>query len=322
MNPGLTVIIPVRNRADIVTRTLDSVAAQSYRPLRLIIVDNNSTDGTAAVLHEWASRHTDKLLTVDVITETVPGSGAARNAGLKHVRTEWTMFFDSDDTMESEHVAYAMACAKNNHRAKIVGWPIRMHRLNGEVTTERFDTQDLEFHCIQHGSMATQRYMARTSLFRRAGGWRNDVMAWNDIELGIRLLRLLTSPSQIVSRQLPITVDVMVREDSITGNDYSHNYHNFVHAMDCMEANIGRDKKWIVDLKRAILAGNLAKEGNQEHSQRLMHCIKERNRRRRAIYKWACNYTSIHGRGAASLIRPLFQKPNTLWGMLKENIMG
>lgn len=321
MNAGITIIVPVLNRADIVTHTLDSVAAQTYRPLRLIIVDNNSTDNTPAVVHEWAARHADKLLTIDVLTEPHPGAPAARNAGLKQVRTEWTMFFDSDDTMEPDHVANAMACAKNNPRAKIVGWPIRMHRINGDVTTERFDTQDVEFHCIQHGSMATQRYMARTELFLRAGGWRNDVRAWNDIELGIRLLRRLSSPAQIVSRQQPITVDVMMSADSITGADFSHNCREYEHALDCIEANIERDKKWIVDLKRAILAGLYAKEGNQEHSSRLMHGIKERNRRRRAIYKWACNYTSAHGRGAASMLRPLFRKPETLWESIKSKIL-
>lgn len=318
MNAGITIIIPVRNRADIVTRTLDSVAAQSYRPLRLIIVDNNSTDNTRAVIHEWASRHIDKLLTIDVLSETIPGASAARNAGLRQVRTEWTMFFDSDDTMEPEHVANAMACAKMNPRAKIIGWPVRMHHLNGEVSTERFDTQDVEFHCIQHGSMATQRYMARTELLHRTGGWRNDVMAWNDIELGIRLLRRLTSPLQIVSRQLPITVDVMCQSESITGADFSHNYREYEHALDCIEANIERDKKWIVDLKRAILAGLYAREGNGEHSQRLMHNIKERNRRRRAIYKWACNYTSSNGRGAATMLRPLFRKPESIWESIKS----
>ncbi len=320
MNAGVTIIVPVFNRADIVTRTLDSVAAQSYRPLRLIIVDNNSTDDTPAVVHDWAARNANRLLTIDVLNETLAGSAAARNAGLKQVRTEWTMFFDSDDTMDPEHVAYAMACAKNNPKAKIIGWPVRMHRLNGEITTERFDSHDAEFHCIQHGSMATQRYMARTELLLSVGGWRNDVMAWNDIELGIRLLRKLTSHHQIVSRQLPVTVDVIAQPESITGCDFSHNFREYEHALDCIEANIEHGKKWIVDLKRAILAGLYAKEGNQEHSLRLMHNIKERNRRRRAIYKWACNYTALHGRGAATMLRPLFQKPQTLWEKLMSKL--
>lgn len=47
--PLITVIVPVRNRAALVTRTLDSIAAQSLRPLRLIIVDNASSDGTTDI---------------------------------------------------------------------------------------------------------------------------------------------------------------------------------------------------------------------------------------------------------------------------------
>ena len=50
MKPTLTIVIPVYNRAKKVKATLASVAAQSYRPLSVILVDNNSTDGSPEVL--------------------------------------------------------------------------------------------------------------------------------------------------------------------------------------------------------------------------------------------------------------------------------
>ena len=43
---GLTVVIPVRNRENLIIRCLDSVKRQTLRPLNVIVVDNGSTDGT------------------------------------------------------------------------------------------------------------------------------------------------------------------------------------------------------------------------------------------------------------------------------------
>ena len=42
----MTIVVPVKNRATLVLRTLNSIKAQSWRPLKVIVVDNNSTDGT------------------------------------------------------------------------------------------------------------------------------------------------------------------------------------------------------------------------------------------------------------------------------------
>ena len=50
MGGRVSVVIPVLNREDLVTRCLDSVWAQTLRPLDVIVVDNNSTDGSAAAV--------------------------------------------------------------------------------------------------------------------------------------------------------------------------------------------------------------------------------------------------------------------------------
>ena len=46
MKPTISIIIPVYNRASLVIRTLDSIAAQTLQPDRIIVVDNNSSDGS------------------------------------------------------------------------------------------------------------------------------------------------------------------------------------------------------------------------------------------------------------------------------------
>ena len=89
----ITIIIPVYNRAEVVKATLDSVAMQLYRPIDVILVDNNSSDNTLEVLNEWKQAVESDDFRVKVLSESNPGATAARNRGLKEVTTPYTMFF-------------------------------------------------------------------------------------------------------------------------------------------------------------------------------------------------------------------------------------
>ncbi|MDE6693286.1 MAG: glycosyltransferase family 2 protein, partial [Muribaculaceae bacterium] len=91
----LSVIIPVYNRENVVVRTLDSVKAQSYRPIKLILVDNDSADGSLFTLLHWASMNKSDDFVIEVASESTRGAAAARNAGLRLANTPWGMFFDS-----------------------------------------------------------------------------------------------------------------------------------------------------------------------------------------------------------------------------------
>ena len=95
----ITIIVPVYNRAHLVGATLDSIAAQTLRPIHLVLVDNNSQDNTLKVLLDFKKRHQSDDFKVTVLQETRRGAAAARNCGLQEATTEWVMFFDSDDIM-------------------------------------------------------------------------------------------------------------------------------------------------------------------------------------------------------------------------------
>lgn len=255
----ITIVIPVRNRAALVERTLDSVKAQTLRPLRLIIVDNGSTDGTWPALQRWAEANIAPDFSVTILSEPTPGAAAARNAGLSAVETEWTMFFDSDDEMLPDHARRALDYANSFPSASIIGWDVMLRPLSGADVARPFILRQALYNCVMHGTMATQRYMARTSLFRQAGCWRPDVMAWNDIELGARLLAL--NPAMAKAGGKP-TVIVHSTRDSITGTDFSHHAADLDHALDCIEASTGATA--LVAMKRAILAGVCRREGRAD----------------------------------------------------------
>lgn len=302
----ITIVIPVHNRASLVGETLASVEAQTFRPLRLIVVDNGSTDGTPALLARWKEEHRTADFTVDILSEPRPGAAAARNRGLAEVTSPYTMFFDSDDIMAPGHVARAMEGFASPAAPDIVGWDCREIDLQGDVRIVPFVTRSPLRHTIFHGTMSTQRYAARTSLFRQAGGWNPDIYSWNDIELAVRLLRL--SPSIIRLKGEP-TVTIRRTAVSITGTSYSSGAGRREASLDSIEANLATDRQHrLVRLRRAHLAGLYAAEGRPDLSAPLLSraLAAEPSPLHRLLLRATCAITGRRIRGALRLFSPFF----------------
>lgn len=92
--PTYDVVIPSHNRAHVVADALASVLAQSVPPERVILVDDGSTDGGAAVVEGLAA--TDARVTAMALPRN-GGASMARNVGAAATRAEWIAFLDSDD---------------------------------------------------------------------------------------------------------------------------------------------------------------------------------------------------------------------------------
>lgn len=91
--PLVSVIIPVYNTSRYLRECLDSVAAQSYRSLEVIVVDDGSTDDSPEICAGFVGNdHRFRL-----ISQPNAGQSAARNTGLDSAAGDYVMFMDSDD---------------------------------------------------------------------------------------------------------------------------------------------------------------------------------------------------------------------------------
>jgi glycosyltransferase involved in cell wall biosynthesis len=91
-SPTVSVVMPTHNRADLLTKTTESILNQDFEDLELLIVDDGSTDNTAAVIKEIQ----DPRLRYVKLPEN-RGIGFARQAGLQHVSGKYIALADSDD---------------------------------------------------------------------------------------------------------------------------------------------------------------------------------------------------------------------------------
>jgi glycosyltransferase involved in cell wall biosynthesis len=92
----VSTIIPVHNRAAALREAVESVLAQNWRPIEVLIVDDGSTDDTPAVAAQLASTHPD---VVRVVSRANGGPGAARETGRLAARGEFIQYLDSDDVL-------------------------------------------------------------------------------------------------------------------------------------------------------------------------------------------------------------------------------
>lgn len=303
----LTVVIPVYNRAERVVATLQSLEAQTLRPMKVVLVDNDSADATFQVLDEWKKRMDSPEFGVTVVRERTPGAAAARNRGLQEVTTPFTMFFDSDDIMSPDHCSRALDGFDKNPEADIVGWDCETVYPSGKKIKVRFHTKDALWANINYGSMATQRYAARTGLFRRAGGWNPSCRGWDDVEIGLRMLYLRPN---IVRLSGPVTVSIIHTSDSITGSRFADKTQVWESALEIMESAAGNDKflSRALNFRRALLAGDYRKEGAVDDANRLLRCSlsKEKSPMYRLLNRIVVTYRGAGLSGIARLLRWFF----------------
>ena len=180
--PLVSVIIPTYNRAALLREAVDSVLAQSYAPLELIVVDDGSTDATAASL-----RSVRGLRLVRQDHTGMPGQ--ARNAGACVARGKYLAFLDSDDLWLPHKLAVQVAAAQAagdavNHTrerwlraGRIVSQRGQRHRRSGDLFADSLRK------CI----IGPSTVLLRREVFERAGGFREDLQIAEDYELWLRL---------------------------------------------------------------------------------------------------------------------------------------
>lgn len=99
-NPLVTILSPCYNKGDVLHRFMDSVIAQTYRPIELIVVNDGSTDNSEEALLSYQKKMSDANITYKYIWQENGGVSVAINTGLQAVTGVYVTWPDIDDWME------------------------------------------------------------------------------------------------------------------------------------------------------------------------------------------------------------------------------
>lgn len=189
MTPLVSVVIPAYNAERFLPESMGSVLSQTWRDLELIVVDDGSTDGTAAVVRSFADERV-RLIT----KENRRTVSDARNAGIAAARGTWVALLDADDVWLPRKLEAQLSLADARPDAvlvycayAIVGDALELRTVirpdHDEPTFRRWLL--LEGNGIAPSSTAV---MTRTAL-AEAGAFRLELSVSEDVDLSERVAR-------------------------------------------------------------------------------------------------------------------------------------
>lgn len=115
-NPKVSFIVPVYNTQDFLPRCFDSLLGQTYSDIEIIVVNDGSPDGSAAIIGEYACKDSR----IRVVEKPNGGLSSARNAGTDAARGNIVDFVDSDDYVEPNLAEFLVDTFANEHPEIVV----------------------------------------------------------------------------------------------------------------------------------------------------------------------------------------------------------
>jgi glycosyltransferase involved in cell wall biosynthesis len=186
-SPEVSVVIPTRDAWDLLPMTITSALEQEDVELEVVVVDDGSTDETAAGLAEWSEAEPRLRVRRG---EASGGVAAARNHGIAQARGEWLAFLDHDDLWAPRKLREQLDQARRANAdfvysaAVLIGPGGRVIRLAPPLPVHELRRELAVRNCLPAGQ---SNVLARTALVRELGGFDAELKMHPDWEMWIRL---------------------------------------------------------------------------------------------------------------------------------------
>lgn len=236
----VSIIIPVYNVQQYLSMCLDSVIAQTYKNIEIIIINDGSTDNSLDIIDQYKAIYPELI----VINQENQGLSSARNAGLDIATGEYVAFVDSDDFLEVDYIEkmYKL-CMEENSDLCICSYK-NYYDINHTFRNNIINiNQDFSKENILR-KVATEeiKLFACNKLFKR------DLLIKNNIRFEIGkyyedmypIFKSIINASSISIIPTPL-YNYRIRENSITTSISNKHINDFLEAMQMIEND------WLID---------------------------------------------------------------------------
>jgi len=180
--PLISVVIPTYNRSKLLSMTVESVLAQTYPAVEVIVVDDGSADDTAAVGRDYGQR-------VRFIRQDNAGVSAARNRGFLASNGEYVNFLDDDDTIVPEKIERQVAMLRHQPEAGLVHCRYYLMDKSGTPIYQvgRLPAGDILRDLVCANFVWMSAPLIRRECLERAGLFDETLSAAADYDLWLRI---------------------------------------------------------------------------------------------------------------------------------------
>ena len=223
----ISVVIPCYNQAPYIAETLQSVIAQSYKNLEIIIINDGSTDKSPEIVKSFEAKHKN----IKVFNIENGGVSKARNLGIEKASNELIFLMDGDDTINEEYIEKLYAEFENDSETIIsIGKAAYFGNHAGEWTFPKFTMKKM-----LHGNIIFCGLMFKKQDWERAGKFDENLKYREDWDFFIRLSNL--NPNKIKQ------VDYLGFNYRLTGNGRDTNLkdHNLLQEINLYIYNKNKD---------------------------------------------------------------------------------
>jgi glycosyltransferase involved in cell wall biosynthesis len=207
----ISVIIPCYNCEKYLHRAIESVLLQTYSSYEIILVNNNSTDGTADILDDYKKKNPG---IIKILNEKKPGASAARNKGLSEASGEWIQFLDADDELMKDKFERQLKILDDSAADILAGaYIIVKEQQQGlKQTVVIPGTIDVWLSLAASNLGRTSSNLWRTNSLQKAGGWNETLSSSQEYDLLFRILKKKT----IICFDLKPSAFIYFIQDSIS----------------------------------------------------------------------------------------------------------
>jgi glycosyltransferase involved in cell wall biosynthesis len=200
----ISVVVPAYNAARFLPRCLKSVYAQTLKPEEVIVVDDGSTDNTAALAAELGAK---------VISRPNSGPAAARNAGIQAAAGEWIALLDADDMWAPEKLERQTASIRSDIVLIYTGVKVFDDKGSRNEGGPPIDPVSAKRMLRYANPIPNSSVLVRREAITQQGGFREDIRNGEDWEMWFRLRHV----GQFAAVPGPLT-DYYVYPNSLSSN--------------------------------------------------------------------------------------------------------
>jgi glycosyltransferase involved in cell wall biosynthesis len=189
----VSVYIPTRNRSALLRRAVDSVLAQTWPDIEILICDEASTDDTAEVVAEYARRYPGKFTYLR--NETPQGACRARNRCIEQATGVYVTGLDDDDLFHPQRIECLVGLYRK-HKASFVCSRFRYFQTDAQIAAlreRRYDEAELgkvdtlTLPALLYANHAGNQVLTELTRMRELGGFDEAMPSWQDYDMWIRL---------------------------------------------------------------------------------------------------------------------------------------